>query len=211
MFKYLNRMKNGEHVVIVCIGDSITEVNDSTHGKHNYCGLLGLKLLERFGRVFTMVNVGVSENSTDDVLARLDRDVIRHCPDFVTVMIGMNDAVKGQENLDNYKCNLKQILERIQNIGAEVLLLTPNPLSFEIEDNYQRRSFYPRYVDEIRQIADELHVPLCDIYRIWEDDVSTENVCKKTYNYWRLMDDHIHPNESGHALIAKSIFEFLGI
>lgn len=211
MLECITRMRKGEHVVIVFIGDSITEINESTHDKFNYTGLLGLRLEERFGRVFTIINSGVSGNCTDHILERLERDVLRYTPDLVMLMVGMNDPCKGLSNLGQFTSNLEKIIANIQDKGSEILMLTENPLSFEIEENRLSRSAYPRYVDAIRHVAAESDILLCDIYKKWENLISTDDMCNNLYNYWRLMNDHIHPNEYGHAFIANTIFEFLSI
>ena len=42
----------------------------------------------------TMINAGISGHTTVNALARIDRDVISHQPDVVTVMFGLNDVGK---------------------------------------------------------------------------------------------------------------------
>ncbi len=70
--------------VIVCVGDSIT------HGRvsHNYVDMLAEK---SHGKDLLLINAGVNDELAYNVLLRID-DIIRCKPDFVTILIGTNDA-----------------------------------------------------------------------------------------------------------------------
>lgn len=70
--------------VLVCVGDSIT------HGRvsHNYVDMLAEKT---GGKDFIFINAGINSELAYNVLARID-DVIRCKPDFVTILVGTNDA-----------------------------------------------------------------------------------------------------------------------
>lgn len=70
--------------VVVCAGDS------NTHGRVcvNYVDMLSGRLSPQG---FTFVNAGVNSELSWNLLLRVD-DIIRCDPDFVTVLIGSNDA-----------------------------------------------------------------------------------------------------------------------
>lgn len=70
--------------VLVCIGDSITHGSVS----HNYVDMLSEKT---GGKNLIVVNAGVNDYLAYNALADID-NVIRSRPDFVTILIGTNDA-----------------------------------------------------------------------------------------------------------------------
>ncbi len=70
--------------VLVCIGDSITHGSVSL----NYVDMLSEKT---GGKNLIVVNAGVNDYLAYNALADID-NVIRSRPDFVTILIGTNDA-----------------------------------------------------------------------------------------------------------------------
>lgn len=203
----VRKMESGKKVRIVCTGDSITEQNFHTHGHLNYVGQFGEKLINTFGRLSFVFNTGISGESTWGIVDRLKEDVLGLSPDLVILMIGINDSTFGLEKLSEFKSNLKYIIQSIHASGNEILLMTQNPISFDIKDNLDRRKCYPDFVKAIREISTSLHVPLCDIYACWENHIK-DNPNKL---HWPLMNDYLHPNEHGHAFIAGALFHYLGI
>lgn len=199
--KLLNREKG----FIVCIGDSITEQNYHAHGKLNYVGQLNERLLNKFGRKHLLLNSGVSDDTTWGIIERLSRDALRFQPSLITLMISMNDSTKGMERLEEFKNNLISIVRQVRATGIEMILITPNPINPHLPENAIRLC-YPHYVDAIREIAATERIPLCDVYRAWE-----ELVLQESDNQWSTMNDSIHPNEYGHDFIAQVLFRFLGI
>lgn len=207
MLKTIEKLKKGDNVFIVCLGDSITEQNYHVHGKLNYVGQLWEKLLNTFGRNCFVLNVGVSGDTTDGMLDRLERDVLRFKPDMVTFMAGINDSANGREGLAKFESNLETIVEKISASGSEVLLLTQNPLCYDVrEDAVMKRTSYPDYIEVIRKLAKEKNIPLCDINEKWKDHV------QGVFNtHLTFMNDGLHPNEYGQGLIAEFLFDYLGI
>lgn len=203
----MEKLRRGERVMFVCIGDSITEQNFHLRGKLNYVGQLAEKLIDTYGRKFLLLNAGVSGDTSWGVKDRLERDALRFAPDLVTVMLGMNDCQRGPELLPEFRRNLETIVTRIAAAGSEALLLTQNALDYNVcEPSVLARVHYPAYVDVLRRMAEETGTPLCDIGRVWE-----QRVGGATNMHLLLMNDGIHPGEAGHRLFAETLFDYLGI
>src|SRR5262245_28029093 len=76
------RLAAREPVEIVCLGDSVTGVYYHTGGRRAYAEMIPFALRAVFPEAqVTMVNAGISGNTTRDGLARLERDVLAHKPD----------------------------------------------------------------------------------------------------------------------------------
>jgi lysophospholipase L1-like esterase len=190
----------GQPVKIVCFGDSVTGVYYHTGGRRAYPEMLRLAL-ERFSpkAAVQVVNAGVSGNSTQNALARLDRDVLQQRPQLVTVMFGLNDVVRVP--LEEFRGNLTQIIVKCRQIDAEVVLCTPNSV---IDTAGRPTAKLLEYLAAIRQVAREQRIPLADCYAAFEAFRAQDAAA------WEfLMSDEIHPNMDGHKLMAKTIAHVL--
>lgn len=183
-------------VTIVCLGDSVTGVYYHTGGRRAYPEMLPLALEQVYpGSKITLVNAGISGNSTVDGLKRLQKDVLDHKPDLVTVMFGLNDMVRVP--LADYLANLKTMIEKCRAAGSEVLLCTPNAV---IESAGRPTAKLLEYCAGLKDTATELNVPVCDCY------AAHAALRERDPLAWRLtLSDAIHPNMDGHKLTAVAI------
>ena len=187
---------SGSPVKIICFGDSVTGLYYHTGGRRTYTDLLGDALRRAIPNAkVEMRNAGSSGHTTVNALGRIERDVIAHKPELVTVMFGLNDMVRVP--LDAYRANLVMIVEKCRAAGAEVVLCTPNAIT----DNTARPTKkLLEYCAAVRSVAAEFKVPLCDAYSDFDA------LRKRDYLKWRLlMSDDIHPNLAGHQFIAERI------
>jgi lysophospholipase L1-like esterase len=191
------RLKAGEPVKFVCLGDSVTGVYYHTGGRRAYPEMLELALKRLYPDAkVTVVNAGISGNSTRNGLSRLDRDVLDQKPEVVTVMFGLNDMVGVP--VEEYRANLKTIAERCRQQGAEVLFCTPNAI---FDDGGTRTTAkLVEYCGAMKEAGKELGVPVCDCY------AAHVSARERDAAAWRLMmSDAIHPNMDGHKLNAVEI------
>ncbi|MBI3860333.1 MAG: PKD domain-containing protein [Planctomycetia bacterium] len=190
------KLAAGQAVKIVCLGDSVTGVYYHTGGRRAYPELIPLALEKSYpGSKVTLVNAGISGNSTIDALKRLQADVLDHKPDLVTVMFGLNDMVRVP--IAEYQANLKTIIERCRAAGAEVLLCTPNAV---IESGGRPTAKLLEFCAAMKETGRELNVPVCDCY------ATHAALRERDPLAWRLtLSDAIHPNMDGHKLTAAAI------
>jgi len=192
--KTVAKLRSGEPIRIVCFGDSVTGVYYHTGGRRAYADMLGIAIERVFPESdVTMVNAGVSGHTTVNALSRIDRDVLAHEPTLVTVMFGLNDM--GGLTLDQYRDNLRTIVEKCRSAGAEVLLATPNDV---INTSGRLTEKLKRYCKAVREVGQSENVPVCDCYGELEALKSRDAAA------WRLLlSDEIHPNMDGHKRIAE--------
>jgi lysophospholipase L1-like esterase len=118
-------LKSGQ--TLVCLGDSITQ------NAQGYCAMLAVLIAATYPeRGIRVINAGIGGHKIPDMLARLDRDVLSHQPNWVTVSVGVNDVWHGLQqwgsggvSLDDYKAGLETLVDRLLAAGAKVLLLPP--------------------------------------------------------------------------------------
>jgi lysophospholipase L1-like esterase len=190
------KLKAGQPVTVVCLGDSVTGIYYHTGGRRAYPEMLGLALRIACPQAqVTTVNAGISGNTTGDGLRRLQRDVLDRKPDLVTVMFGLNDVVRVP--MVDFQRNLGQIIERCRAAGAEVLLCTPNGV---IDTPGRPIPKLVQYCGAMKETASKHGVPVCDVYAAYEVLRARDPLS------WRLlMSDEIHPNMDGHKLNAETI------
>lgn len=190
-------LEAGQPVRIVCFGDSVTGVYYHTGGRRAWCELVGLALQRLYpdARV-EMINAGVSGNSSADGLRRMETDVLRHHPQLVVVMFGLNDVTRIHP--EDFRANLRQIVQRSRHVGAEVILMTPNFVG--AGDPARPPPYVSAYAEITREVGHELKVPVTDTFRAFK------NISIKDHHAWiAMMSDDIHPNMRGHKLLAGEV------
>ena len=181
--------------LIACLGDSVThgcfEVFKNRFGKvdtvyrpeDGYPARLRRRLNLLYpASAVNVLNAGVSGDSAAGGLRRLERDVLSHLPDLVTVNFGLNDAMGGRNALSNYRSNMRALFSRILDSGAECMLVTPNRMcsyvSHALSDpdlraiaaaaaEIQTGGTLDAFVEAAREEARRLNVPIADAYRVW--------------------------------------------
>ncbi len=198
---------------ILFVGDSITDADRTgatpPYGT-GYVALVRNLLLARYPALgLSIVNRGVSGDTTRDLAARWERDVIVLRPDWLVCMIGINDVwrafggiVSEAVPLPEYTTRLRTLLDRArQTTGARLILMTP----YMIEPNpaqpmRRQMDIYGAAVGEIAAQYDAVFV---------DTQAAFDAVLQATPpGAWA--DDQIHPNGPGHAVIALAFLRAVG-
>ena len=220
MKETLRKLSKGEHVTIVALGDSITELTFHTRGRMNWVGLLSEALFEEYGNgVCSMINSGKCASSYMESLTRLDRDVLRFEPDLVILALGMNDAGAGVVGLERFKDNVRETVRRIRDAGScDILIRTPNPVVTvhglplpeeqrfpgEVWENPDRP--LAAYAETLVSLAEELNCACVDHYSLWsQKDHSFKHPVANSSKLWMRMGDAIHPGYLGHLAFFREI------
>jgi lysophospholipase L1-like esterase len=181
---------------VVCLGDSVTGVYYHTGGERAYPELLEIALKKVHpGAAVNVVNAGISGNTTENGLARLDKDVLAKKPDLVTVTFGLNDM--GRLPAEKFHENLKTIVERCRAVKSEVMLCSTNAV---INTSGRPIPKLLEFNEITRKTAAEVGVPFCDTYAAYE---ALEK--KDAWDFRLTLSDEIHPNLHGHKIMARAI------
>ena len=107
---------------IAFLGDSITAAGARPNG---YCELV-IRTLNAQSLEVTARYAGISGHKSNQMLARLEKDVLSHKPDWMTLSCGVNDVWHGDRGvaLEPYKKNITAIVDRAQAAGVKVMILT---------------------------------------------------------------------------------------
>jgi len=186
----------------ICIfGDSITEgYYDNEQG--GWVKRLSLKFDNH-----KIYNLGVSGDTTEELLKRFDADIANKNPELIIFAIGVNDSIfipKEKRNFvdfDKFKENIKQLVDRARKFTENIVFigLSPvdenkvTPMPWEPELHYLNKDV-EKYDKAIREI--------CRVMNLKFINISEE---MKKLNYKELLTDGVHPNSSGHKWIAEKI------
>lgn len=197
-------LAGSQPVTWVFTGDSITHGAQHTHGGRSFSEHFAERVrweLRRFLDV--VINTGVAGEKSAGLLKNLDWRASRFHPDVVSVLIGINDAARGPDGRELFRGNLRQIISRLRDHGAIVLLHTPNHIDLK---RAKGLADVRAYVKIIRETVRELDVACIDHWAHWKRSKFHE----ESFRAW-LAEDGIHPSALGHREMAKLIFAKLGI
>jgi lysophospholipase L1-like esterase len=206
-------------IKILTFGDSITRgVREGIKKTQTFTYYLGV-LLNKDGFHAEMINKGISGETTSGAVVRIERDVTREKPHYVTIMYGTNDAfIDDYANetghlpripIERYKINLQAIIQKLKVNNIKPILMTPIPMGrFWGSDVgiYKKNGInfkLKEYTEAVRNIAREENIPLVDHFNEWL------NWEKRGKDIDTWMTDGIHPNPKGHRLMAATIFKLL--
>jgi len=109
---------------IVALGSGTTKGLGASTPAASFPARLEVALRARVGARVTVLNQGVQRETANDMMARLDRDVLAHKPHLVIWETGTVDAVRGVP-LDDFGALLEAGVAHIREAGADVLLVNP--------------------------------------------------------------------------------------
>lgn len=194
--KSLQTVFADQPVTVVCLGDSVTGVYYHTGGLRAYPEMLEIALKTvRPTTPVRVINAGISGNTTTDGLNRLDRDVLQHKPQIVTISFGLNDMTRVPE--EQFRSNLQALIDRCRTAESQVVLCTPNAV---IDTSDRPIIRLESYCDIIRDVAKRNEILVCDQY------TAGRRLQQRASRTWRMtMSDAIHPNMDGHKRMAEEL------
>ncbi|MCL1865296.1 MAG: SGNH/GDSL hydrolase family protein [Spirochaetes bacterium] len=191
----LHKLKSGEKVQLVALGDSLTYGWMTQYGFLDYLEIL-IKKKYPNSQLF-IFNKGVPGDTATDGLHRVERDVIKLSPDLVFIQFALNDAYSGF-SANDFQKNIESIIVKIKNrLNPEIALLT----SVAIQDknmNKVAKEFYMK----ISQSGEKYNLPVITVHEYWEEKISSGIKHSQLVQY-----DGVHPTEKGYELMAEAVFE----
>jgi lysophospholipase L1-like esterase len=198
---------------IVFLGDSITQAgNDHPKG---YVQLIRQTLKGRHPDfAIEVIGAGVSGNKVPDLQRRLQKDVLDRKPTLVVVYIGINDVWHGEKDpargtpKDRYEAGLQDVVGRIQDAGARVLLCTPSVIGEKADGSNTNDKKLDEYAEVGRSVARDRKVPVCDLRKEFLAYLKEHNPDNKASGV--LTNDGVHLLDTGNAFVAQAILRCLG-
>lgn len=174
--------------VIVAFGDSLTAGYGVEPGE-SYPDHLQRMLDER-GYAYRVVNLGISGDTTDGGVARLE-DALLLKPKIVILELGANDGLRGLP-LDRTRANLDLMINAFQGAGANVILA-----GMTLPRNYGA-AYVQDFERIFRDLARQRRAVLIPFFL---EGVATHPEL--------MQPDALHPNAEGCRRVAELVFRYL--
>lgn len=171
------------------VGDSIS----GAYGMATEDGWVAL-LQERLraeGYPHEVINASVSGATTSSARSRLPDQLERHDPAIVIIQLGGNDGLRGL-SLEAMRENLDAMVAAARDTDTRVLLA-----AVRLPPNYGT-AYLDRFRDTYEAVADAHEVAF--LPRILEGFEDRRDL---------MLDDQIHPNEAGQAVILDNVWSHL--
>jgi len=194
------KVKTGQKIAF--LGDSITQYANRRGG---YIYLV-VEILKKNGIDVSYVPAGVSGNKSNQLLTRLERDVLSKKPQWMTLSCGVNDAWQGA-NLEDYKKNMTEIVTRAQAKGIKVMILTSTMLT-EDPKHVLNQKVVP-YNEFLKKLAVEKKCLLADLNSDMQAALKT--FPKDSKKGKELTGDGVHMNNLGNIMMAKGVLRAFGV
>ena len=213
---------NGDRIVFA--GDSVTDMGSvkpvgeglRDNLGHGYVRVIESMLAAWYPHLnLRVTNSGIDGNTSRDLLARFDRDVVALQPDWVSVCIGINDVWR-QFDLpsmpdcavlpEEYERNIQEMILRVKDRVKGVFLLSPYYIEPNREDPMRKRM--DEYGAICRRLAAKYGCRFVNFQQMYED------FCRYQHSS-RVAWDRVHPNQMGATLMAREFlrhcdFDFAG-
>lgn len=203
--------------LILFQGDSITDCGrnreEITSIGVGYAHMVKGHLGCEYPGKYEFVNKGISGNRIVDVYARIKADIINLKPDYMSLLIGVNDVwheLGGQHNgikADKfekiYDMLIAEVLEALPNV--KIVIFEP----FVLEGSSTRatkeepnrwdyfRTEVPLRATAAKRIAEKYNIPFVELQSLFD------NACEQApTSYW--LSDGVHPTPMGHWLIKNA-------
>ena len=188
-------------------GDSITDAgrfrDDPAHLGSGYAMIAAAWIAAEYhGHGISFLNRGISGNRAADLVSRWQHDCIDHAPDWLSIMIGINDTWRRFDKNDPtspaaYEKSLRTCLQQArEKTGCRLILIEPFVLPYPADRKQWRTDLEPR-IEIVTRLAEEFEAILIQMDRIMNEAA----VANGNPAYWTR--DGVHPTPAGHGLIAR--------
>lgn len=154
-------------------------------------------------RTIRIINTGVSGDRVVDLEARWQSDVLDLAPDWMSIMIGINDVWRffdratdpDKVDSERYEATYRRLLDRTRPTLDGLVLMTPFFLEANAAD--PMRAQMDAYGAIVKQLAQDYDATFVDVQAAFNDYLAhrpTQSLCA----------DRVHPNQVGHLIIARA-------
>ena len=195
-------VKSGEKVAF--LGDSITQGGWSSAKGYVKLTAAGLKAN---GVEIEVIPAGISGHKSNQMLDRLEKDVLSKKPQWMTLSCGVNDVWHGAKGvpLDDYKKNIREIVDKCAAANVKVVILTATVIKEQLDgpDNQKLAA----YNDFLRELAKEKKLPVADLNAMFQERIKAANTPDKKV----LTSDGVHMNDAGNEVMAEGVLRAFGV
>lgn len=197
-------------------GDSITDAGRSREDNNNrgigYPTLVSAEMgFDNPGK-YEFINRGISGNRVIDLIARVKADIINLEPDYMSILIGINDVwhevsytngVDAERYEKYYNMLIEEVKEALPNI--KIMILEPFVLKAAATEEHWDyfRSETEKRAAAAKRVAEKNNLVFVPLMQKFDDAAKLAEA-----SYW--LRDGVHPSAMGHELIKREWIKAFG-
>ncbi len=194
-------------------GDSITDAGRDDEREDNFglgCGyafLLAADYEKHKKDTFRFINRGKSGDRITDVYARIKEDIINLKPDYMSILIGVNDVSHELTQscgvlTEKFKKIYCMLIEELKEALPDIHIIILEPFICKGVHTNARwvefRSEVLKRAEVAKQVAEKYNLQFVPLQTLF-DEVSSDNCAE----HWSV--DGIHPTSAGHQIIKEEL------
>lgn len=189
--KIMERAKNGEHLTVGFVGGSITMGSVSSVPESCYAYLVFDWWKKTFPKAkFTYRNAGIGGTNSQFAVARVHTDVLQYNPDFVITEFSVND-----EDTNHFLETFEGLIRNLYDYKTKPAVLIVNNVCYDDGKNAQAQH---------NKVGEAYQIPCISMQSSIYPLVQAGMIPRK-----EITPDDLHPNDTGHELVARNIIHFL--
>ncbi|MBR3576485.1 MAG: SGNH/GDSL hydrolase family protein [Clostridia bacterium] len=190
-------------------GDSITDAGRNRELDHlrgfGYSTMAAGELLLDYPGEFEILNRGISGNRIVDIYARIGKDIVALQPDYMSLLIGVNDVWHELNNNNGieeekfemvYCLVIDELKAKLPNLKLMILepFVLEGPSTAEHIDYFRTET--AKRAAAAKRVADKYGIKFIPLQEKFNEAAKTA-----PETYWLV--DGVHPTAAGHELIAR--------
>lgn len=200
------KIKSGD--TLAFMGDSIT-AGGWGHAQ-GYCKLVDVALKHK-GLDVKTIGAGVSGHKSNQMNARMQRDVIDKKATWMTLSCGINDVWHGKNGvpLEQYKKEVAEIADKAEKAGVKLMILSATIFERDPMDGAKNEKLAP-YNEFLKEFAAKRGLIFVDLNSpMW--DVVKANMVNGKKQGLVVTADGVHMTPRGYKMMARGILKGFGM
>ncbi len=192
-------------------GDSITdwfrERDDITSLGMGYPLVTAANIGTKYPEKFKFINKGISGNRVVDLYARIKCDLINLKPDYLSILIGVNDVwhelqCENGVDAEKYEKIYSMLIEEVKEALPEIKIFILEPFVTEGTATDENIGYFKTETKlrakAARRVAEKYGLTFIPLQEKFDE------ACKKApASYWTR--DGVHPTAEGHGIISAEL------
>ena len=190
-------------------GDSITDMyrvrESEPYGGCGYATLVAAQLGYDYPNEYEFINRGIGGDRSIDLLARIKRDMINLKPDYMSILVGVNDVWAELDtgngvSEEKYECYLSIIIDEVLSALPDIKLMIMEPFVLKVPTASDRWEEFRREVEQraaaAKRVAECHGIKFVPLIKKFDEALKSAPA-----EYWTV--EGIHPTAAGHELIKR--------
>lgn len=198
-------------------GDSITDAdrrreNDNNYG-YGYPNLVASYYLKNMPGEIELINRGVSGDRIVDLYARIKMDIINLKPDYMSILIGVNDVwheLNEQNGVatEKYERIYSMLIEEVRAELPNIKIVILEPFVLKGPATTEKWEVFSAGVKDkalaAKRVAEKFGLTFVELQNKFDDAAK-----KAETTHW--LSDGVHPTAAGHEIIKEALIGALDL